>query len=356
MIVEYEDLTSIKSVGGEDEGNKVLMEKLERAFGPDGTGIIGIRNVPGFLKAKKELLPLAYPLAHLPHDDLRELEDPNSLYNAGWSHGREKLKANIPDMAKGSFYFNPVVDIPGTPEDRERYPVSYPQNLWPKKSLPKLEPAAKQLGCLMKDVAVILSKHIDAYAHSCNQNYPLQTLYNTLVDTEKVKGRLLYYYPLPESAAESEDSWIGWHNDSGFLTALAGDIYMNPSGDIIKESSSPSAGLYVVDRGNQVKKVNLPDDCMAIQIGECTQIITGGAVVATPHCVKGAPNLARVSLACFIDTPPSAPLSVPPGFKTESDRLNSSPRVPSLKARWTNGMTFGDFLQTTFQMYYDWNK
>jgi isopenicillin N synthase-like dioxygenase len=185
-----------------------------------------------------------------------------------------------------------------------------------------------------------------------------------LADTEKVNGRLLYYYPLPKSAAASEDSWIGWHNDSGFLTALAGDLYMDPEGTIIvdEDTASPSltseAGLYVADRKGHVIKVKLPKDCMAIQIGECAQIATGGAVMATPHCVKGVPGLARASLVCFIDTPPSIPLSVPPGTTPESvvAIADLSTRVPPLSARWTNDMTFGDFLQKTFQRYYEWSN
>jgi hypothetical protein len=149
-------------------------------------------------------------------------------------------------------------------------------------------------------------------------------------------------------------------NDSGFLTALAGDLYMDPEGTIVEDTSPliSEAGLYVADRKGHVCKVQLPKDCMAIQIGECAQIATGGAVVATPHCVKGVPGLARASLVCFIDTPPSIPLSVPPGTTPESvvAITDMSTRVPPLSARWTNDMTFGDFLQKTFQMYYEWNN
>ena len=42
--------------------------------------------------------------------------------------------------------------------------------------------------------------------------------------SNKVKGRLLYYYP---TTSETEDSWIGWHNDSGFLTALTTGIFVD---------------------------------------------------------------------------------------------------------------------------------
>jgi hypothetical protein len=50
-------------------------------------------------------------LAHLPSDALQELEDPDSLYKMLVGH-----KADIPDMAKVSFYVNPIVDVPGTPK------------------------------------------------------------------------------------------------------------------------------------------------------------------------------------------------------------------------------------------------
>jgi hypothetical protein len=90
------------------------------------------------------------------------------------------------------------------------------------------------------------------------------------------------------------------------------------------------------------------------------QIVSGGAVRATPHCVRGAagaPNVARISLPCFVDTPPYEPLAVPPGA-TREDVLASTAnctKVPPLGPRWTgNDMTFGEFLQKTFAMYYEW--
>ena len=344
VIIDYEDVI-------ESSSSKTMMDCMEKAFGTNGIGLLAIRNVPDFLDAKRDVLNLAHPLAHLPSQDLQQLEDPDSLYNAGWSHGKEMLKPGTPDTAKGSFYFNPIIDVPNE-KDRELYPISYPINRWPA-TLPELEPTAKRLGSLMKDVAVHLSKHIDAYAQSKNTNYPSKSIYKSLVDTEKVKGRLLYYFPLPSNQAQSEDSWIGWHNDSGFLTALAGDLYMDKDGSIVTPPQSSSAGLYVVDRSNQVCKVTIPLDCMAIQIGECTQILTGGSVIATPHCVRGAPNLARASLACFIDVPPTVPLSVPPGATRESIMAMESNKVPSMEGRWIDGMKFGEFLQKTFEAYYN---
>jgi isopenicillin N synthase-like dioxygenase len=386
VIVDYQDVKDTSS-----SSSLLLQAALEQAFGPLGCGILGISNVPTFEQAKNDLLPLAHRLAHLPPSELTALEDPTSFYNAGWSHGKEQLKPNQPDYAKGSFYFNPLLDVPGAEDDRITYPASYPCNKWPSSSLPELEPAAKHMGKLMKQVAVDLSQHIDAYAHSKNPSYSPTTLYDALVNTEKAKGRLLYYFPLPQSSTEeesttqdnddthgvttkrsnaTEDSWIGWHNDSGFLTALAGDLYVHgTTGKALDPTDiPPEAGLYVMEKqNNEVLKIELPPHCMAIQMGECTQILTGGALVATPHCVRGASSsdipIARASLACFIDTPPTFPLSVPAGLDRESvigqqqvQGQQQKGRIPPLEARWTNnGMLFGEFLAQTFQMYYGWS-
>ena len=156
-----------------------------------------------------------------------------------------------------------------------------------------------------------------------------------------------------------EDSWIGWHNDSGFLTALAGDMYFhNETGKQWEECPDPQAGLYVVNRNNHVQHVHIPEDCMAVQLGECVQILTGGAVVATPHCVRGSsvPHAARVSFPCFIDTPPGFPLYVPKGCHREDALVVDCPKVPPLSMRWIeDGMLFGDFLTKTFSEYYKWS-
>ena len=339
-------------------------KKIEKAFGPNGYGVIGIRGVPSFVEAKIECLSQAYALAHLEPEELKKLEDPETMYNAGWSHGKEMLKKNKPDLAKASFYFNPITDVPGTPADREKYPVSYPVNKWPTKSLPTLEPAAKRLGSLLKDVTVQLAQHLDIYAQRKCPNYPPSYLYKALKDTEKVKGRLLYYYPLQGGDdgggggdEDRCDSWIGFHNDSGYLTALAGDMYLDPqTGNRWNKCPNPDVGLYVEDRNQTVVQVTIPSDCMAVQLGECTQIVTGGSVVATPHCVKGAPDWIRISLACFIDVPPSTPLSAPAGCSRASILAQESTLVPPLSQRWQEGMTFGDFLSKTFQLYYEWNN
>jgi hypothetical protein len=75
----------------------------------------------------------------------------------------------------------------------------------------------------------------DSYIHTRAQTNPPPLFPSSLIHRRhnsnhyQAKGRLLYYFPLSEEESKNagDDSWIGWHNDSGFLTALAGDMYVN---------------------------------------------------------------------------------------------------------------------------------
>lgn len=88
-----------------------LRKEIERAYGPKGVGLALVKNVPGYEKKRKALLPLAQTLANLPKASLQKLEDKDSLYSVGWSHGREQFQGKY-DFSKGSFYANPLCDTP----------------------------------------------------------------------------------------------------------------------------------------------------------------------------------------------------------------------------------------------------
>ncbi len=92
-------------------------------------GAIAVTDVPGFPEQRRRLLRMGHRLAHQPEAVLQKLEHPASLYNAGWSKGREKI-GNMPDEFKGSFYANPIRDRVGLFADT--HPFFYPDNIWPK--------------------------------------------------------------------------------------------------------------------------------------------------------------------------------------------------------------------------------
>lgn len=172
---------------------------------------------------------------------------------------------------------------------------------------------------------------------------------------------MLYYYPVNlDNLGKQTDNWIAWHNDSGFLTCLAGEIYVNHfTGEVIENPEPMTAGLYVCDRSGVEQKINIPNDLLGIQLGECLQVISGGLLVATPHCVRGCkviPNVARISMPCFFDTRVDFPLSKPTGC-TRDDVFRSTvlQKVPPLSQRWLkDGVSFAEFLGDSFKSYYAW--
>lgn len=63
-------------------------------------------------------------LQNLPEEARVRCEDPTSLYNFGWSHGKESLGNRGPDTHKGSYYANPLLDAPSDDVDlMRRFPA-----------------------------------------------------------------------------------------------------------------------------------------------------------------------------------------------------------------------------------------
>lgn len=59
-------------------------------------------------------------LQELPESARAQYTDPTSLYNFGWSHGVEALQDGRKDTHKGSFYANPLTDVPTTVRQQQR--------------------------------------------------------------------------------------------------------------------------------------------------------------------------------------------------------------------------------------------
>ncbi|CAK7334888.1 unnamed protein product [Dovyalis caffra] len=265
--------------------NADLSEKIVEGFGPNGLGILSISDVPGFSLLRQNLLHLSSRLANLPQKVKDELEDPRSRYNFGWSHGKEKLESGKPDMLKGSFYANPILDVPTTDICLiQRYPSYCASNIWPDSALPELEVVSRGMGG--------------------NQNKSLEQI---LLRSRCHKGRLLYYFPALNSDCvpdgDSMSSWCGWHTDHGSLTGLTCAMFKRDGVETICPDSA--AGLYVKTRTDQIVKVVFGEDEIAYQIGETTEIMSRGYLCATPHCVRApkgdeASGLDRSTFALFM--------------------------------------------------------
>ena len=117
-----------------------ISRKLQSALGSEEgcLGIIVISDLPPQFKALREkLFHLAQKLATSSDEVKKTLEKPETHYFFGWSHGQEKMNGvgcsharwgelangQKPDLYKGSFYANPLLDYPDvSDEQRQKYP------------------------------------------------------------------------------------------------------------------------------------------------------------------------------------------------------------------------------------------
>ncbi|KAI0067773.1 Clavaminate synthase-like protein [Artomyces pyxidatus] len=315
-----------------------LSASIEKAFGsqPDSLGIIIVHDLPPAYPALREkLLMLANAFAHLDEPIREKYADVKSSYSFGWSHGKEIMNGK-PDVLKGSYYANPVVDNPSvTSALRDAYPEYYGNNLWPKneESVNGFEEAFKGLGRFVFNVGCKLAIACQPFASSHLRDSSL-SLSELIGSSQTTKARLLHYFPPPPDNPlpredEPIDSWCGFHLDHSLLTGLCSAMYLRHnvgSPPSVVPSPSPVSGLYIRTRGGDLTKVSIPADCLAFQTGEALELATSGRLRATPHCVRvgaaeGADKVSRETFALFMQPDVNQPLSETETFGDFSKRI-----------------------------------
>lgn len=356
VVFDWADLAS----------GKDLTAEVEKAFGEGSLGLCIVKGVPGLQEARQRLLPLARELARQPPEILAKYELENTLYQTGWSCGREKFQGK-PDLAKGSFYANPIFEDPanGDESTRNQFPWASWSNVWPEE-LPELEQAFKEMGQLVyktaQPVVAQCDRLIDA-KHGQDSGHLFDVTFNK---SRLALGRLLHYYAMPSSCTD-DSAWCGWHNDNSTITGLVPALWFNDdTGDAAE--ASKSAGLFVKARHGTIEKVSIPADCLAFQIGEAAQILSGGMLKATPHHVRGhkakagEPALTRETFALFMEPNWDYAIGPPSGVSYESVlQGEESVLIPPLSRRLhldptTNTVDFGKLLGDSFQLYYAHNN
>ncbi|KAG7450168.1 Clavaminate synthase-like protein [Guyanagaster necrorhizus] len=328
-----------------------LGDSIERAFGsgPECLGIIIVRDLPpSYAAYRQRLLTLAYKFAKLDENVREQYTDASSNYSFGWSHGKEIMNGK-PDVLKGSYYANPLIDNPPvSPQHRKEWPEYYAQNIWPKpdeKGVEGFEEAFKDLGRFVSDVGCTLAEACQPFALSRFSDVSM-SLPKLISTSQTTKARLLHYFPpSQENSLPAEDgpmdSWCGFHLDHSLLTGLCSAMYLSEgesdlSEPTVVQSASISSGLYIRTRGGELTKVSIPEDNLAFQTGEALEIATGGKLRATPHCVRVGTEVAdsgtisREAFALFM--------------QPDTDKLLS----PSV--------TFGQFSRGVFDEHYDKNS
>ncbi|THH29723.1 hypothetical protein EUX98_g4466 [Antrodiella citrinella] len=303
-----------------------LTASIEKAFGssPDSLGIIVVHDLPpSFVAYRERLLKLAYNFAHLDESTREKYADAKSSF--GWSHG------------KGSYYANPVIDIPSvSPDVKLANPEYYEANIWPEhneKSVEGFEQAFKDLGRLIFKVGCELADACQPFA-SPYMTDKSKSLSGLITSSQTVKARLLHYFPPSPDAplpAEDEpvDSWCGFHLDHSLLTGLCSAMYLHKhttGPPTAVRSPSPSSGLYIKTRGGDLTKVTIPTDCLAFQTGEALELATNGRLRATPHCVRvgaaeDADKISRETFALFMQPDVNEQISEKETFGQFSQRI-----------------------------------
>jgi hypothetical protein len=294
VIISYHDLVCFDPLV-DSPCNNALIDQIGKAFGnrhkpsnhgsdsnddndtncsSSSLGILAVQDMPQFVELRHRLLPLAARIPSLP--DLQDIVLPETLYSTGWSHGKEQFNGKA-DMAKGSFYANPLHDsllsamitrhntttnndsshdndsfVQELKIQAKQHPEFYANNIWPNQSLPELRQAFMDLGQCMVETGRLLAAVCDAYCIKQQQQgkgtgtssgeeeaAPTSSLqlYKTLTESLNCKGRLLHYFPVvqqeqllqqEESSAsitgikdDDENLWCGWHNDHVSLILFA---------------------------------------------------------------------------------------------------------------------------------------
>lgn len=235
-------------------------------------------------------------------------------------------------------------------------------NIWPTHaSCAHLEPCFKKLGRYINQVGLLVARRCDDYVQlKLGHGVNFSRMQHSLQHSVSAKARLLNYFPyqdpMPPYADNDERLWCGYHNDHGTLTGLTAGQFYNIS-NMTPHSNAPDsvAGLYVC-RAHKPEKVVIPQDCIAFQIGESAQVVSGGVLRATPHAVRMprcTNDVARITFVVFLQPNPWEKMTLPSGCEDldVEDAIRTTDRVPNLSERYQVGDTFAEFAAKTAKKY-----
>lgn len=242
-------------------------------------------------------------------------------------------------------------------------------------------------GARLTAVSAAVAAACDAYVAATHGASP--RLADACIAARTAKARLIHYRAGASACDAGRDvplaalaGWQQWHYDYGLFTALAAPVLRAADGAVVDAATCGAAGLVVLrttaDGAAVPTLVTIPPDAVAVQVGEAAQLLSHGALTATPHCVlrpcscaaaaaaaarAGGPHPATVSrqiLVVFNQPPWDTRLPPPPppqvaesaaGAATGADAALAA-LLPRLAARWRPDATFSDFSTATTRAYY----
>jgi isopenicillin N synthase-like dioxygenase len=330
-----------------------LSKEIEKAFGVNGNGILLINNIPNFIEYKNQLLPLAKKIHLFPPEIKKKYERPEVNYSVGICTFEKYHFNGVYDMAT-SWYCSSLKDKIQKINyvgDSQEVQETYIDNFWPTEEIPELEPAFKNMGKLTSVVGFEIGKHIEKFIKNNAPTYELGKINRAIANPV---GRLIHYHTSREFTQINKEEAVYWHSDTSSITALCSPIYMNEKNEVVPNlSDEPGHGLEILRRDGSQNSCCIPSDCLAIQIGEIMQIFSGGKLEATPHRVIATkyPDYTRQTFVNFFLPEWDEIISVPDGFTEEDVFKVQSDKVPDLKLRWKNGISFKELIDNSWNFF-----
>ena len=118
------------------------------------------------------------------------------------------------------------------------------------------------------------------------------------------------------------------------------------------EVEDEDVGLFIRNRKKEKIKIKSDSGILYFQTGEASQILSGGKLQSTPHAVLNNGKLGNVSRNTFgVFTQPREYFIMKTG--DDHDVFLEYDGVPSLKGRWEQGITHGEFIRRTMEEFYN---
>lgn len=281
------------------ENKKEIIQSLKT------DGCVWIKNVPNYKTKRLTYLNAFKKFMDLP-EEKRNQFIPKEFYAFGYSPTGSEYFSRQPEKYKSSLYFDSK-----NPRSKSKSDPNWNKFKWPSK---ELENAALAMAGILHEVIMKVVEAIDLV--DINLLDPL------------AKGRCLHYKEI--SKDDKRMLWGQEHRDHGAFTALLEAGYLQNGKWVPKPEGS---GLYVNN-----KPIDSVPGGILIQVGESAELLTNGQITATPHYIVAAPGFERITL---------------PVFKNVESKVKMYSTVTKYNNRFHNGITFEDYANNTFNMYYN---
>jgi isopenicillin N synthase-like dioxygenase len=254
-----------------------------------------------------------------PEADKRAFARGDLWYQRGWTPPNTEqavVAGGQPDFKECFFAATEPLDE----ELRAQYPQLYCDNVWPDDD--EFRTRYLSIGHKLHEAGVALLRGC-----ALALDLPEDTFVDMIAGGPHVT-RVLHYLALRPEQVNTGILWGEEHTDFNLLTLLPGGRFYDPTGRSCARPDDQS-GLYLRTRAGHKVQGRPPEGCLVAQVGQMLEILTGGALLATPHVVTapGTPGYSRMSSAHFIHLHSNQLLFPLPRFRSPEAVREYSPPV-----------------------------